>query len=317
MPTQTLLFDRACAERFNQLALRRGVALTGLARHQADLNVVMTTLLYFVSAQTQYRELTRDEFFVRVDVFLTEQAPWLKTTPLEIIEAMHASGAVTVRPETVTMRIEAEAQAPTLVQTVALWAQLDDERAKRRARIRAQLQEKNRKLNAAKGSPIDPEMDRRFMQEALRMAHAAREAGEVPVGAVIAMDGTIVAQAYNCTVGLHDPTAHAEMMAIRKAAANLGNERLNGAVLYVTLEPCAMCAGAIAHARIARVVWGADDPSCGSMRSVLDVAESAHMNHRAQHTPDVLRAECEAILNRFFKERRQAQKVKSKDGSQA
>ena len=136
---------------------------------------------------------------------------------------------------------------------------------RRRHRVRAQLQAKNREVNAPKTISTDPELDRRLMQEALRMAQLAYDNDEVPVGAVIAMDGNIVATAMNEVVTRHDPTAHAEVLVIRKAAALLGNERLNGATLYVTLEPCPMCAAACSLARLARVVWGADDPDCGCL----------------------------------------------------
>lgn len=298
------------AAHFNRLSLRKGVSLTGISRNPVDLDIFFLTVAYFITKGATECTLARDEFYVRLEDFLKCRADWLQTTPEEVIEAMRACGCVAVFGETakVAIAIVADAEGPARVD--ALWKALDCERVKRRARLRAQLQEKNRTVNAPKVPQPDPELDPKAMQEAIRMACSAKEKGEVPVGAVITIDGNIVAAAGNETITRHDPTAHAEMLAIRKAAAFLGNERLTGATLYVTLEPCPMCAAAIAHARIARVVWGADDPNCGAMRSALDVAAKAHMNHRAVQTPSVKRVECEALLKDFFQAKRRAQKDK-------
>lgn len=304
-------YSRQTAAHFNRLSLRKGVSLVGISRNPTDLDVFFLTVSFFVTKGATECDLARDVFYVRLEDFLKRWAGWLKTTPEEVTEAMRACGCVAIYGEVcnVALAIAPEADGP---ERVALeWAEMDNERVKRRARLRAQLQEKNRTVNAPKLPQADPDLDPKVMNEALRMAAAARDNGEVPVGAVLVVDGNIVAEAANETIGRHDPTAHAEMLAIRKAAAMLGNERLTGSTLYVTLEPCPMCAAAIAHARIARVVWGADDPNCGGMRSALDVAAKAHMNHRAVHTPGVLRSECEAILKDFFQGKRRAQKAKT------
>ena len=179
---------------------------------------------------------------------------------------------------------------------------------RRRSKMRALLQAKNRAVNAQPAPVIDPALDAELMHHALRMAQRAYEAGEVPVGAVLAVEGNIVAESGNEVVARHDPTAHAEMLVLRKAAALLGSERLNGAVLYVTLEPCAMCSAALSLARVSRVVWGADDPMSGGMRGALNVIERARMNHRVEMTPGVLRADCERILKKFFEEKRRPQR---------
>jgi tRNA(adenine34) deaminase len=143
------------------------------------------------------------------------------------------------------------------------------------------------------------------MEQALACAHEAEAAGEVPVGAVIVdAAGAVVARAANAPIARNDPTAHAELLALRAAGRVLGNYRLPGCVLYVTLEPCAMCVGALVHARIARIVYGAADPKTGACGSVFDLAASARMNHRIEVAGGVLAEECGALLKRFFAARR-------------
>ena len=144
------------------------------------------------------------------------------------------------------------------------------------------------------------------MSAALLLAAAARQAGEVPVGAVVVRNGEIIGRGYNAPVSSHDPSAHAEIQAMRMAARVLGNYRLSGCTLYVTLEPCAMCAGAIQHARIARVVFGARDPKTGACGSVIDLFGVALLNHHTSVEGGVLAQECGELLTGFFRERRAA-----------
>ena len=149
--------------------------------------------------------------------------------------------------------------------------------------------------------------DARWMRLALAEALAAATAGEVPVGAVVVKDGTVIGTGRNAPIGAHDPTAHAEIVALRAAARHLGNYRLDGCTLYVTLEPCAMCSGAMLHARLARVVFGAPDPKTGAAGSVLNLFAEPRLNHqtRVEALADVdLAAACGALLTTFFKERR-------------
>ena len=146
--------------------------------------------------------------------------------------------------------------------------------------------------------------DYRFMRAALAQAELARAADEVPVGAVLVMDGEIVGRGYNQPVSSHDPTAHAEVMALRDAGLHLANYRLPGSTLYVTLEPCAMCSGAIMHARVERVVFGARDPKTGVAGSVIDLFAESRLNHHATTQGGVLAEECGALLSGFFAERR-------------
>ncbi|SRR6266567_4193384 len=143
-----------------------------------------------------------------------------------------------------------------------------------------------------------------WMEEALRLAVKAQAAGEVPVGAVIVRDGNILGRGWNQVIGTNDPTAHAEIIALREAAATLGNYRLTGCDLYVTLEPCAMCAGAMVHARIDKLIIGADDPKAGAAGSVIDVFKSAGTNHRVDVERGVLAGRCMETLQAFFREKR-------------
>jgi tRNA(adenine34) deaminase len=146
--------------------------------------------------------------------------------------------------------------------------------------------------------------DEFFMQEALRLARLARQQGEVPVGAVVARGDAIIGRGCNSPILRTDPTAHAEILAIREAAIATGNYRLEDAILYVTVEPCAMCAGAVVAARIRRLVFGARDLRFGAVRSKFRLADSELLNHRAEVVESVLAAECTELLQRFFLERR-------------
>lgn len=149
-----------------------------------------------------------------------------------------------------------------------------------------------------------------FMGRALEQAQQARAVGEVPVGAVLVRDGQIVAVGYNQPIGAHDPTAHAEIMALRAAAQVLGNYRLPGCDLYVTLEPCTMCAGAMMHARLSRIIFGAPDPKTGACGSIVDLFGQEKLNHHTEVIGGVLAQQCSALLKDFFVERRQMQRNK-------
>jgi len=148
----------------------------------------------------------------------------------------------------------------------------------------------------------------RFMNAALDLARQAEAAGEVPVGAVVVKDGEIVGRGYNHPISGHDPTAHAEVTALRDAAGKLGNYRLIGCDLYVTLEPCAMCAGAIMHARIGKLFFGAGDPKTGACGSVVDLFSEVRLNHHTAVCGGVLGEEAGALLQRFFASRRATQR---------
>jgi tRNA(adenine34) deaminase len=151
---------------------------------------------------------------------------------------------------------------------------------------------------------MQAELDHQFMQQALEQAKLAALAGEVPVGAVLVQDGQIISRGFNRPISNSDPSAHAEMTALRGAAQDESNYRLPGTTLYVTLEPCIMCAGAILHARVERVVFGATDPKTGAAGSVLNVFSEKQLNHQTVVEGGIMELECGQVLRDFFKERR-------------
>jgi tRNA(adenine34) deaminase len=149
---------------------------------------------------------------------------------------------------------------------------------------------------------VDP--DERFMRAALEQALEGGRRGEVPVGAVVVVDEKIVGAGFNQPIGAQDPTAHAEIVAMRDGAKQLGNYRLRGATLYVTIEPCQMCVGAMVHARVARVVYGTREPKAGAIESAMRAHEHPALNHRITATGGVLEEECRAVIQEFFREKR-------------
>jgi tRNA(adenine34) deaminase len=151
--------------------------------------------------------------------------------------------------------------------------------------------------------------DKEYMRHALALAEQAQGAGEVPVGAVVVKDGEIIGRGFNAPISRHDPSAHAEVQALRDAAERIGNYRLVDCELFVTLEPCLMCAGAMMHARIARVVFGASDLKTGAAGSVINVFAEQRLNHHTQVQGGVLAEECSAMLSNFFAQRRVQQKT--------
>ena len=158
--------------------------------------------------------------------------------------------------------------------------------------------------NIASGGARQAQLDVAFMRRALELGQRAGEAGEVPVGAVLVVDGAVFGEGHNQPISRCDPTAHAEIQALREAAQRAGNYRLPDSVLYVTLEPCVMCAGALMHARVARVVFGAPDPKTGACGSVLNLFAEARLNHHTEVDGGVLAEECGELVRAFFSARR-------------
>ena len=148
------------------------------------------------------------------------------------------------------------------------------------------------------------ELDQQYMRMAIEQAQLAAQSGEVPVGAVLVRGGQVISRAFNKPIANHDPSAHAEMLALREAALTEENYRIPGSTLYVTLEPCAMCSGAMLHARIDRVVYGAPDPKTGAAGSVLDIFSSKQINHQTSVEGGIMSEECGQLLRDFFKGRR-------------
>ena len=167
-------------------------------------------------------------------------------------------------------------------------------------------------LEKALLSPVDhdskiatmPTQDEIWMQRAIAEAKAAREAGEVPVGAAIVKDGELISVGQNRNLRDHDPSAHAEIVALRAAGTHLGNHRVEGCEMYVVIEPCSMCAGALVHARLKRLIYGAKDPKAGAVESVLSVVNHPRLNHRMEITAGVLEGECSQMVKEFFRSRR-------------
>ena len=155
-------------------------------------------------------------------------------------------------------------------------------------------------------SGMQEEQDATFMHQALEEARRAAAEGEVPVGAVAVLNGNVIGSGRNQSIAGNDPTAHAEIVALREAAARLANYRLTGCTLYVTVEPCAMCAGAAVLSRVARLVYGCDDPKAGAVRSLYRLADDPRLNHRIDVVGGVLAEECSSLLRAFFQDRRQA-----------
>jgi tRNA(adenine34) deaminase len=162
----------------------------------------------------------------------------------------------------------------------------------------------NLRTNQDDSSCVELSHDELWMQEALRSAQRALEAGEVPVGAVVVCGDQIVGHGWNRSIDGCDPTAHAEIVALREAGASIGNHRLSACDLFATIEPCAMCAGALLHARIRRLVYGADDPKAGAVRSVMQVLNHPQLNHRVAIRSGVLAGRCSELLQEFFRNKR-------------
>ena len=158
---------------------------------------------------------------------------------------------------------------------------------------------------ASRYDAVVQDIDMSAMQRALALARRAADEGEVPVGAVVVLNGRTIGQGFNRPIRAHDPTAHAEVVALRSAAAQIGNYRLTGATLYVTIEPCAMCAGALVHARIARLVFGAREPRAGAVVSTVRLLDQPHLNHRVEVVEGVLADESATMLRAFFAARRE------------
>jgi tRNA(adenine34) deaminase len=155
-----------------------------------------------------------------------------------------------------------------------------------------------------KGNTAAVASDERWMREALALAREAEQAGEVPVGALVVFNGEVIGHGFNRSIADSDPSAHAEIIALREAAGRVKNYRLEGCELFATIEPCAMCAGAMVHARISRLIYGAEDPKAGAVGSVLQVVNHPRLNHRIEVTGGVLAKECAELLQAFFRQRR-------------
>ena len=251
----------------------------------------------------------RVNFRRRLASFLSRFGGWLAADAEALMTLMIDCGVISVTGQRVQvqMRLPPYRADALTVFTARLSAEIERERRERDAK-RIALQRKNRTIHQVVRSMPDAADNDDIMKEALEEARGAAARGEVPVGAVVVVDGNIVARAGNRVRELKDPTAHAEILAIRRACAVLGNERLTDAVLYVTLEPCAMCAAAAAHARIGCVVWGADDAERGGLKSTVNVPKAAKMTTQPAGVGGVRACECTTILKDFFLQKRRSRR---------
>ncbi len=291
-------YSVADIETFSALTIRRGSSLESLARTSNDyVRVVVGAWLLSVP-----KTVTRDEALTSAERFLSDPGQWLNVTPEALLAEALSLGLMNEGPEGLTHDLMPRPG----VTARRLTDELESAQAilaARRARTREVLQAKNRAVNSGE-PPVDDEADQRFMREALKEAQAAADAGEVPVGAVLVDNGVIVARAGNRTLRDGDPTAHAEMLVLREGAKVAKNHRLTNATLYVTLEPCPMCAGGIVQARPSRIVFGASDPRMGAVGGALSLFDLPGINHRPWVRRGVLADDAKALLTIFFAQRR-------------
>ncbi len=304
-------FSREDAERLERATLMKELPLASLCARQELLDCVVRTARLVLSEQPG----EQDEKAAKSSVasFSRRFCFWLKASADELFALLLKTGAVSKRG---TLYSFCSLPGPAIFSSDSL-SDFLKERALERERVRQQkvalLQQRNESVNRAPRMPADAEMDRRMMRLALDEAAKAAQQGEVPVGAVLTVGGQVLCSAGNRVIADHDPTAHAEMLVIRQACAELANERLEQAVLYVTLEPCGMCAAAVAAARVRRVVWAAGDPQRGAFGGKADLSEVLGLNHRAEGSGGVCEAEAKALLEAFFQARRRAVATKESE----
>ena len=282
--------------RFTELSIRRGIPLASVVKTELrDRRVVAGAALLFVPTA----ESSEETLLQRFEGFLQGTGSWLKAEPAELLSSALEEGLLEAAgdplPGVTANRLADELEAAQEILKL------------RRARMRETLQAKNREVNRPPELPVDAEADRSFMRMALEEAQAAGMAGEIPVGAVVVADGKVIARGGNETLRSGDPTAHAEIVALRAAAAALANHRLTNTTLYVTLEPCPMCAGAIAEARCRRIVYGAVDSRRGALEGAFRLFDIPGVNHRPMVTGGVMALEGEKLLTDFFAKRRSEQ----------
>lgn len=283
-------------QRFIELTIRRGSSLASLERHDPqDLIVVLRGFATYLP-----HDLISAEVALKSAVeFLNHAGSWLNEKPTTLLLQTLKKGLIyeatvgylKTNPDTYTRQ---DLEAGVLAE--------EQRRDNFRHNMRQVLQKQNREINGRRR--LQHANDTGFMREAIEYAKEAGKLGEIPVGCVIVKDGEIIGVGHNMSITTHDPSAHAEVVAIRKAARALENYRLSGCTMYVTLEPCVMCAGLIAHARIDRVVYGAKDTKTGAYGGAVDLGTVAKLNHRPQVDSGLLAKECASLLTNFFEAKR-------------
>ena len=319
VPTAANISNDGWLERLAQLAVRDGLHLGTLRERDArDFELVLASAALFFPPE---RLLTEREANERLQEFLASAGAMLRTDHVELRRWLADTGFIHRSDRGTDYRrgvwpdwLAAAADQLTAAQLRdAVIAARTASGQARAARKQAWLARSDAAVEVIESAPppLEQPADETFMRLALDQANNAWALGEVPVGAVLVKDGRVLATGFNQPIGNADPTAHAEIQAMRAAAELLGNYRLSHCTLYVTLEPCAMCAGAIQHARIARVVFGANDPKTGACGSVVDLFAEPKLNHHAQVRRGVLAQECGRVLSEFFAARRELQRAGS------
>lgn len=289
---------------WERMSLKRGITPAGLTRFSEEARLLRDVLIA-AGANVGDDTAGLTNFLRRIRSFLKRDGGWLAAQNPDITDFLRACGAVTIDGTTVRILLpRLFSDKDSFAGFEAAVSELRQKRALERAARRATLQAKNKAVNALQAPAVDAAFDARCMAEALAEARAAADRGEVPVGAVLVHEGSIIARAGNRVREMKDATAHAEVLVLRQAGRMLGSERLTGAVLYVTLEPCPMCAAAAALARVKRIVWGADDAKCGALKSTTNVIEACRMNHRPLCTCGVEKEAAVKLLQDFFAGRR-------------
>ncbi len=284
--------------RFVELSIRRGSSLASLERHDPqDLIVVLRGFASYLPNEM----IAADVALKCAAEFLTHAGSWLNEKPTTLLLQTLKKGLIY---EATVGYLKTDPDAYTRSQLEEAVVAEEERRSNFRNNMRQVLQKQNREINGRRR--IQHANDAGFMREALEYAKEAGKLGEIPVGCVIVKDGEIIGVGHNMSIATNDPSAHAEVVAIRKAARALENYRLKGCTLYVTLEPCAMCAGLIAHARIDRVVYGAKDPKTGAYGGIVDLGAVAKLNHRPQVDGGLLAQEAAELLTEFFDAKRNA-----------
>lgn len=294
--------------RFCELSIRQGSPWSSLLENDPQNERVLVGAYALMLLD---RAFSAEEALSFAQRFLKEAGDWMRVEPDTLWSALQSSGFL--RDEEGNRFRVASLSRPGVTYS-RLLDELDSARSiltMRRARLREALQTKNRQVNAPQNErpQVETPEDRQFMALAIEEAKKAEELDEVPIGSVVVLDGKVIASGFNRTRTDADPTAHAEVLALREAARALGNARLPETTLYVTVEPCPMCAGAIMQARCARVVFGASDEKIGALGSALNLFTIEGMNHKSAILRGVLADEAKALMQEFFQRRREEEKA--------
>jgi tRNA(adenine34) deaminase len=301
-------------DRLAQLSARRGVHLSSLAeKNGRDLELVLATAALHLPAQ---QLLTEKQANDALRGFLAGAGAFVDTDHVELRRWLADTGFIARSDRGTDYRrgrfpdwlARAAEHVDVQVLAAAVLDSVSRRAGDREARKQAWLAKAAQAVDVTETFLATSADDEMYLRLALDQAHNAWALGEVPVGCVVVKDGEVIATGFNQPIGNQDPTAHAEIQAMRAAAERLGNYRLSHCVLYVTLEPCAMCAGAMQHARIARVIFGAADPKTGACGSVVDLFAEPKLNHHASVRGGVLADECGKMVSTFFAERRELKK---------